>query len=117
MKVLQTKSMQTLVFDPGGLKVCLRASPFLETWRALLCGEIFVRALDETAAFIGKWMTRSHHVAEEVQAIIYAVRIAVETAVSPQPGWFKNVMPSTTARGYLSYGGERMSWSAIEQGV
>ena len=38
-------------------------------------------------------------------------------AVSPQPGWCENVMPSTTARGNLSYGGERMSGSAMERGV
>ena len=42
MKVLQTESMQTLMFDPGGLKGRLRACPFLGTWRALLCGEVLV---------------------------------------------------------------------------
>ena len=36
--------MQTLVFDPGGSKVCLRACSFLGTWCALLCGEVLVWA-------------------------------------------------------------------------
>ena len=40
MKVSQTKSMQILMFDPGGFKVRLRACPFLGTWRALLCGKV-----------------------------------------------------------------------------
>ena len=44
MKVLQTKSIQTLVFDPVGSKGRLCACPFLETWRALLCGEVLVWA-------------------------------------------------------------------------
>ena len=60
--------MQTLMFDPGGSTDRLRACPCLGTWRALLCGEGSVRALDETAAFFGGWMTRSHYLAEEVQA-------------------------------------------------
>ena len=34
--------MQTLMFDPGGFKSRLRACPFLGTWRALLCGKVFV---------------------------------------------------------------------------
>ena len=42
MKVLQTKSMQTLIFNPGGFKGLLCACPFLGTWRALLCGEVLV---------------------------------------------------------------------------
>ena len=29
----------------------LRTCPILGTWRTLLCGEAFVRALDEAAAF------------------------------------------------------------------
>ena len=48
---VQTKSRQTLIFDPGGSTGRLRAFPFLGTWRTLLCGEIVVRALDEATAF------------------------------------------------------------------
>ena len=43
-KVLETKSRQTLVFDPGGSTGHLRACPILGTWRTLLCGEVFVWA-------------------------------------------------------------------------
>ena len=46
------------MFDPSGFTGRLRACPFLGTWRALLCGEVFVRALDQAAAFFGGWMTR-----------------------------------------------------------
>ena len=35
--------------------------------------------------------------------------------VSPQPGWFKNVMPSMTARDYLSYGGEWLLGNAMKR--
>ena len=44
-RVVETKSGQTRMFDPGGSEGHLRACPFLRTWRALLCGEIIrVRA-------------------------------------------------------------------------
>ena len=42
IKVLQMKSMQNLVLDPGGFKGRLRACPFPGIWRALLCGEVLV---------------------------------------------------------------------------
>ena len=48
MKVLETKSRQTLMFDPGGSTDRQRACPFLGAWRALLCGEVFVWAPDGT---------------------------------------------------------------------
>ena len=35
----ETKSGENRMFDPGGSQGRLRASPFLGTWRALLCGE------------------------------------------------------------------------------
>ena len=41
-EVIQTKSRQTLIFDPGDSTGRLRAYPFSKTWRALLCGEILV---------------------------------------------------------------------------
>ena len=45
MKILETKSRQTLVFDPGGCTGRLRTCPFLGEWHALLCGEVFVWTL------------------------------------------------------------------------
>ena len=42
MKALETKSRQTLVFDPGGCTGCLRACPFWGGRRTLLCGRVFV---------------------------------------------------------------------------
>ena len=67
------------MFDPGGSTGHLRACSVLGTWRALLCGEVFVRALNETAARLGGWMTRNHHRAGKVhRRIVYAVRIAVD---------------------------------------
>ena len=38
------------MFDPGDSTGRLRACPFLRTLRALLCGELFVRALDVAGA-------------------------------------------------------------------
>ena len=57
-RVIGTKSGQNLVFDPGGSTGGLRACPFLGTWRALLCGEVHVRALEEAAACFEGWMIR-----------------------------------------------------------
>ena len=67
-RVIETKSGQTLVFNPGSSTGHLRACLFLGTWQALVCGEIFVRALDEAAALFGGWLTRIHCLAGEVQA-------------------------------------------------
>ena len=39
-KVIETKSGQNRVFDPGGSEGRLRACPVLGTGRALLCGEV-----------------------------------------------------------------------------
>ena len=55
MKVLETKSRQTLVFDPGGSAGRLHACPFLETWRALHCGEVFVWVPDGTRGWSVVW--------------------------------------------------------------
>ena len=38
------------MFDPGGSTGRLRAYSLLGTWRASICGEVFVWALDEAAA-------------------------------------------------------------------
>ena len=48
IKILETKTRQTLVFDPDGSTGRLHACPFLGGWRALLCGEGFVWAPDGT---------------------------------------------------------------------
>ena len=69
-RVIETKSGQNVVFDLGGSTGRFRACLFLRTQRALLCGEVFVRALDEVAAFLSKWMTRSHNLAGVVQVNI-----------------------------------------------
>ena len=52
-RVIETKSEKNMVFDPGGSKDRLRACSCLGTWRALLCGKVFVRALDQAAAVFG----------------------------------------------------------------
>ena len=46
-RVIEIKSRQNLVFDPGGSTVRLLVCPFLGTWRELLCGEVFTS---------GRWM-------------------------------------------------------------
>ena len=39
-RVVDTKSGQNKTFDPGGSRGHLRACPFWESWRALVCGEV-----------------------------------------------------------------------------
>ena len=59
-RVIQTKSRQTLVFDPGGSTGRLRACPFWEI-SARCCVERFSfwrRMTPEAGAFFGKRMTR-----------------------------------------------------------
>ena len=48
--------MQNRTFDPGGSQGCLRACLVLESWRALLCGEVVrVGATDdELQRFLGE---------------------------------------------------------------
>ena len=41
-RVIQTKSRQNMIFDPGRSKGRLRTCPVLGTWHALLCGEVLV---------------------------------------------------------------------------
>ena len=38
--VIETKSRENRMFDPGGSQGRLRACPFLGSWRVLLCGEV-----------------------------------------------------------------------------
>ena len=45
-RVIQTKSRQTLLFDPGGCTGHLRACPFIGGWRAFFFGEAFVGTPD-----------------------------------------------------------------------
>ena len=79
MKVLETRPWQTLVFDFGGSTGRLRACPFLETWRGLFCGEVFVWAPDGTqsCSAFGGWMTRNVIFRERYKRIVYAVRVAI----------------------------------------
>ena len=39
-RVIETQSRKRRLFDPGDSRGHLRACPFLEAWRALLCGEL-----------------------------------------------------------------------------
>ena len=39
-RVIETKSGQNMMFDPGGFTGRLRACPFLGMWRTFLCGEV-----------------------------------------------------------------------------
>ena len=59
-RVIQTKSRQNLIFDPGGSKRRLRACLLLGTWRALLCGEVLVleRLVTICSIFLAGRMTR-----------------------------------------------------------
>ena len=69
-RVIETKSRQTLVFDPGGSTGRLSACPFLRAWRALLCGKGFVWAPDGTRGWRVFWHIddSEYHFPREAQA-------------------------------------------------
>ena len=54
-RVVDTKSKQKRIFDPGGFRGHLRACPFWGSWSALVCGEVLrARAAgDELQRFFG----------------------------------------------------------------
>ena len=54
-KVLETKTRQTLVFDPSGSTGRLRGCPFLSGWQALLSGAFFVWTSDSTRGWSAFW--------------------------------------------------------------
>ena len=112
-RVIETKSGQNLMFDPGGFTGCLRACPFLGTRHALLCGEIIVRTLDEAAASFGVRTTRELSCRRGTSKS-FTPYVWRSIAASPQPSWSENVTRSRTARGYLINGvneSQGMSWS------
>ena len=53
-RVIETKSGQNRMFDPGGSQGRFRACPFSGTWRALLCGEAMrvEAAVDDLQRFL-----------------------------------------------------------------
>ena len=59
----------------------------LESWLALLCGEVFVWAPDDTKGLSVFWSDYlEYHFPREVQEIRYAVRIVVDRCSPPKPG-------------------------------
>ena len=82
MKVLQTKSIQTLIFDPGGFKGNLRACLFWGTWRALLCREVrFGAAGGDLERFSYKRRSSEYHYLERGTSNSYVLRsVAVFSA-------------------------------------
>ena len=99
-RVIETKSGQNRVFDPGRSQGRLRACPFLGTWRALLCGE-FVR--------VGAAGDELQHFSEEIRWLFEARPAlnmpcqnkspAIEGGSRLQEGRTE-VTPSMAARGY-----------------
>ena len=79
-KVIETKSGQNLVFDPGGSTGRLRACSFLGTWRAFLCGEAPV--LERLVAICSVYWRKDDkgvmNLQEWYRRTIYAVHIAVD---------------------------------------
>ena len=109
MKVLETESRQTLVFDPGGSTGYLCACPFLGACRALLCGEVFVWAPDGTRGWsvFGRWMTWNINFRKRGQAIR-------TYRSSPNSQADTGSRQNPTARDYVSHGEKWMSRNAME---
>ena len=116
-RVIQTKSRQTLVFDPGGSSGRLRACPFWGAWRALLCVKVIVWAPDgiRGRSVFGRRLTSEYHFPERRTSGTYVLRsIAVSCS---QAGLNIPCRQSLSARGYVSCEGEQMSGNAMERGV
>ena len=75
-----------MMFDPGDSIGRLRACLFLGTWRALLCGEVHIRALEEAAAFLGRKDNLDINLQERDRRIVYAVSIAANRCFSAAAG-------------------------------
>ena len=114
MKVLQTKSVQTLVFDPSDFKCRLHACPFLGTWRAFLCGEVLVWAPagGDLECFWQMMHDSEHYLPKERKSDPYVLRLIAVSSGSQANTWSGQ---SRTTRGDGSWRGERMSWSAMER--
>ena len=114
MKVLQTKSMQTLVFDPGGSKGRVHACPFLGTRCTLFCRKTFVWALlvdTQGWSVFGRWMTRtsSSGGGTNESFMPYVLRLIAVSPRSQADTWSRH----QTARG--RWGDERMSENTMER--
>ena len=98
------------MFDSGGSTGHLRACPFLGTWRALFCGELFVWALDGTGgrSVFDRRITSEHHLPGEGQANRLRRTYFGRSLFSPQPAGFNIPCRQLTARGYANYENERV---------
>ena len=94
-RVIQKKSSQTLVFDPGGSTDHLRTCLFLRAWRALLCGEVFYWEPDDTRGWMEYFLADGSS-CRKGTGESFTPHVLQSITVSPQPGWFENAMPSTT---------------------
>ena len=117
-RVIEKKMGQTLVFDPGGSTGhLLRAYPFWGTCRALLCGEVLDWTPTGDICSVFWQIDDSESSSCRGTGESFTPYVLRTITVSPQPSWFGNVMPSTSARDHLSYGGERISGNAMERGA
>ena len=89
-KVIETKSRQTLVFDPGGCTGRLRSCPFLGRWHALRTGWAHLdvaMVVTEAGAFCFWQMNNSVIIfRERDKGIVYAVGIAIDRCFPPNLG-------------------------------
>ena len=76
-RVIETKSGESRMFDPGGPQGHLRACPYFGSWRALLCGEVYVRAGRGYSVFWRIDDSGLKNLQEWYGRNIYAIRIAV----------------------------------------
>ena len=109
-RVIETKTGQNLIFNPGGFTGRLRACPFVRMWRALLCGEVFRLGswwYPRVQCFLAEEDPQNTISRSEVRATrTYCGR----SLFSPQLGWFECAMPG--------YGrGEQMPGSVMERGA
>ena len=117
LKLLETKSGQILVSISAVEQVIYAPDRFWERGTHCFVGRFFVWAPDGTRECSVVWRMDDSESSSCKRGTgeSFTPCVLRSIAVSPQSGWFENAMPSTTERGYLSYGDERISGSAMER--
>ena len=108
-RVIETKSGQNRMLDPGGCKAVSAPARFWERGALCFVGGLCVSGLDEAAAFTGRRMTRKSSTCRSSTGESRRAYCGL-SLFSPRLDWFEYVMPG--------YGrGNRLLGSVIERRI
>ena len=109
-RIIETKSGQNRMFDPGGFEGRLRACQFLGTWRALLYGEvIFLERLVAICSVFGGSTTRDSKTFRSGAGELFTPYVWRSIAFPPQLGWLSLNMPCRAMGAGRATRGDRKS--------